>query len=94
MNIAWRPRALFDINAIEAFIERDNPAAARAIERRIRDVVSALADHPSMGRLGRIPNTRELVIAGTPYVVAYAVIMDRVEVLAVLHGARKWPDAF
>jgi len=53
-----------------------------------------LADHPGMGRPGRVDGTRELVIAGLPYVVAYFHQGDTVTVLRVLHGAMKWPKRF
>lgn len=47
------------------------------------------------GRTGRVSDTRELVIAGTPYVVAYRIThQSEVQILAVLHGKRRWPDAF
>jgi toxin ParE1/3/4 len=39
-----------------------------------------------MGRPGRVPFTRELVVAGTPFVVIYRVRAD-VEIVRVLHGA-------
>ncbi len=45
-----------------------------------------------MGRKGRDQTTRELVIGKTPYVVGYRVT-DRIEVMAVLHGAQDWPDS-
>ena len=41
-----------------------------------------------------IIGTRELIVAGTPYVIPYRVVGDDVEVLAVFHGARRWPGAF
>jgi toxin ParE1/3/4 len=41
-----------------------------------------------------VAGTRELVIRGTPFVVAYRVKKNEVWVLAVIHGARKWPDEF
>ncbi len=44
-----------------------------------------------IGRRGRDPETRELVITDTPYIVGYRVT-NRVEVLAVIHGAQDWPD--
>jgi len=37
--------------------------------------------------------TRELVVTTTPFIVAYRVVEDRVEILAVFHGARIWPEA-
>ncbi len=46
-----------------------------------------------MGRLGRIPGTRELVVAETAFIVPYRVRDATVEILAVFHGSRQWPKA-
>jgi len=35
-----------------------------------------------------------LVVSGTAYVVAYAVLDDQVVIIAVQHSAQKWPDRF
>ncbi|TJV25813.1 MAG: type II toxin-antitoxin system mRNA interferase toxin, RelE/StbE family, partial [Mesorhizobium sp.] len=43
-------------------------------------------------RPGRIAGTRELVVARTPYIAAYAVVADTVRILRILHGAQMWPD--
>ena len=45
-----------------------------------------------MGHQGRIDGTRELFIAGLPYVIPYRVRHGRVEVLDVIHTARRWPS--
>lgn len=39
-----------------------------------------------------LPNTRELVIPGTPYFLPYRVKGDVVQILGVIHEARKWPE--
>jgi hypothetical protein len=52
----------------------------------------ALAANPFIGRPGEIKGTREFVLAGTSYIVAYRVTDNQVEVLFVQHGAREWPD--
>jgi toxin ParE1/3/4 len=52
-----------------------------------------LATFPERGRQGRIEGTRELVVAGTPFVVAYRIRSREMEVLAIVHGARRWPDS-
>ena len=46
----------------------------------------------ALGRTGRVPGTRELLVPSTPYSVAYTVDSRRdvVQVLAVIHGARLW----
>jgi plasmid stabilization system protein ParE len=35
-----------------------------------------------------------LVIAHTPFIVAYTVQKARIVVLAIYHGAQRWPEAF
>jgi toxin ParE1/3/4 len=64
--------------------------AARIVER-IATSVDRLATHPTLGRPGRVPGTRELVVSGTPYLIPYRVHGKTVEILRVFHGARKWP---
>ena len=75
-------------------IAADNPAAApRAIEQ-IRSAVERLREFPAIGRPGRVAGTRELVVAGTPYIVPYRVAADVVQIITVLHSAQRWPDRF
>ena len=90
MSIRWTTAAGEDLLAIFEFIERDDTAAAEAIAQKI-DAVTGLVRHPGLGRLGRVPGTRELVVTGTSYLVAYRIWDGDVQVLRVLHGARKWP---
>ena len=33
-------------------------------------------------------------VPGTPFVVAYRQPREEIEILAILHAARKWPDRF
>jgi len=53
-----------------------------------------LSDHPNAGRPGRVHGTRELVITDTPFILPYRVVRNTVQILRVLHGARKWPEQF
>ena len=95
MHIHWSARARRHLISIRNFIATDNPAAAATVAARLSHAVELLRDQPYIGRLGRIPGTRELVITGTPYVVAYTLLnRERVEILAVMHGAQKWPATF
>ena len=95
MRIEWAPQALEDLASLYAFIAQDNPLAARRMVQRIVEAVETLLpEHPHIGRAGRVPGTRELAIADTPYVVPYRVHHSVLQVLAVHHGARRWPEAF
>jgi len=76
---------------LRSHIARDHPGAANRIADALLGAVERLADLPNLGRPGRIAGTRELVVPGTPYLVAYRVRGDRLEVIAVFHGHQKWP---
>lgn len=92
MTIKWLDQAVEDLKAVRAYIARDNPSAAAETARRIRPAAHLLAEYPAAGRAGRVPSTRELVIPGTPYIVPYRVRGAEVEILRVLHGARRWSE--
>jgi plasmid stabilization system protein ParE len=47
---------------------------------------------PESGRLGRVPNTRELVVTGSPYFLPYRIVGETIQVLRVIDGARRWPE--
>lgn len=91
-RIAWLQAALEDLRGIHDYIARDNPAAARRVVGTIRDDVKILRDHPAIGRPGRIDGTRELVVVRYPYIVAYRESLAAVEILAVVHSSRRWPE--
>lgn len=94
MNILWSPQAIEDLISLRAYIAEESPAGARRIVLRIlHDVEHLLPDNPSMGRAGRLPGTRELVIPRTPYIVPYRVVGETIQILRVYHSARRWPDS-
>ncbi len=95
MTIVWSPEAIDDLIALRAYIAEESPAGARRIVLRIlHDVEYLLPDNPHMGRPGRVPGTRELVIPQTPYIVPYRVHGEAIQILRVYHGARRWPEGF
>jgi toxin ParE1/3/4 len=91
MRIRFTPRARDDLVEIHAYIAMENPAAARRVVAAIREQITLLVQHPMAGRRGQIPDTRELVISRYPYLVAYRVNHDVVEVLSIWHTARDLP---
>ena len=92
MRVRWLRLALRDLDAADAFIVQDNPQAATAVILRIVRTVSMLKEQPGIGRAGRVPGTKELVIPDTRYIVPYRVKDDTVDILRVYHSSRKWPD--
>ena len=80
-----------DLESVEAYVSQDNPNASIEQVLRVLDAVESLEDYPNLGRAGRVPGTRELVVGGTPYLVIYRVHTNILWVLRILHHARRWP---
>ena len=91
MRIRWLRTALGNLDHHANYIAENDPIAARNAVRRIQAAVDQLAEYPSMGRIGRVPGTRELIVGGTPWIIVYRVRADAVEIIRVLHGAQSWP---
>ena len=94
MTIVWSPRAIGHLGDLRAYIARDNPEATGRIAAALLDAVERLPALPTLGRPGRVPGTRELVVPDTPYVIPYKVQGDRLGIIAVLHSRQKWPRRF
>jgi len=93
LRLRWTRPADRDLDEIAAYIGQDSPAAAaRVVLELIDQAVTLLPTNPAIGRPGRVLGTRELVVGHLPYILAYRVRDDAVEILRVLHTSRAWPD--
>ena len=91
MSLVWSEAAESDLDAITDYIARNDVAAAVRMRDEIERRLQILADYPNIGRRGRVRGTREMVLAGTPYIGVYRVHGEDVVVIRVLHGAQRWP---
>ena len=94
MQIIWSPLARADLSAIFEFLLSRNPAAAVSTVELIEACAWQLADHPQIGRAGRVDDTRELIVSQTPYIIAYRIRENVVEIASVIHSSRQWPERF
>jgi toxin ParE1/3/4 len=92
MRVKWLRRALENLDDEAAYIAKDSPRAAAEFVLHIRDRAALLADHPDIGRSGRIHGTRELVVTRFSYILPYRVRDNAIEILRVFHSDRKWPS--
>ena len=92
MRLRWLRKALRNLDDDAAYIANDNADAARLVVQRVLDAVAMLAEQPGLGRPGRIPRTRELVVLKTRYIVPYRVRGEVVEILRVFHTSRRLPS--
>ena len=93
MKIVWSPESRDDLAALHAYISHTDRQAALATVKRIVSLVEEnLPRFPEIGRPGRVPGTRELIVPGTPYIVPYRVSGQFIEIARVYHAARRWPN--
>ncbi|NCN70797.1 MAG: type II toxin-antitoxin system RelE/ParE family toxin [Rhodoferax sp.] len=92
MRVLWTPEALQDRIDIWDYIANDNPLAAVHMDELFSDSANRLAEHPKLGRAGKVPGTRELV-AHEHYRLVYEINNETVWVLTLIHTARLWPQA-
>jgi toxin ParE1/3/4 len=87
MLIKWTKTALASVDESAGFIAKDNPTRATSFVLELQAAVTKLQAHLGMGRAGRVPGTRELVLH-KKYIAIYRVRGDDVEILSLHHAAR------
>jgi addiction module RelE/StbE family toxin len=92
MRVRWLRTALRNLDDEASYIAADDPGAARLVVARVLEAVATLESQPALGRPGRVPGTRELVVRKTRYVVPYRVRGDVIEILRVCHTSRRLPE--
>jgi toxin ParE1/3/4 len=91
MAVKWLKPALRNLEGIANYIALDNPERAVTFVQEIREKTNFLPDFPSVGRPGRVPGTRELVVHKN-YVVIYRMKSGAIEILRVRHVAQRHPE--
>ena len=92
MEVVWSEVALRHLAAIYEYISQTSPFYAERLLERILRRGGQLADFPDSGRAvpeHDRPDIREIIQSS--YRVIYRRTPERVEVLAVVHGARRLP---
>lgn len=92
MQVKWTRKALLNLDAAIEYIARDNAAAAQKAAKQIWAGSQMLVYQPGIGRPGRVPGTRELIISGLPYILPYTEKAGTIFILRVIHTSMMWPD--
>ena len=91
MKVRWTKIAKDDFEAAFHYISKDNPKLTKKLGVRLLSVLATLEEHPHAGRPGRVAETKEFIISGTPYVLIYTVKKDLLAIVSFLHSSRRWP---
>jgi plasmid stabilization system protein ParE len=96
MKLRYSRRALRQIHAISAYLDKQSHSASLEIAERIRDAIHMLLEFPEIGRHGSATGTRELIVPGLQYIVVYRIYRrapreDEVRIAGIYHGAQLRP---
>lgn len=94
MILRWTERAAEHLEMLHAYVADENVRAADALIQHVFEAAERLLAFPELGRKGRVLGTRDLILPGSQIILAYRIHKNNVQILAVLHAARKWPDSF
>jgi len=88
-TLKWTDSAISDLRSIKSYIEKDSPENARNVVRRIFNKTRKLGEFPFIGH--KLPergfgSLRQLIIF--KYRIIYAVSVESVSIVAIIHGAR------
>ena len=87
--LEWTPRASRELSEQLKFIALDKPSAADRMAGLIEQTTSLLLTHPHMGKIGKLPNTREFAVPNTPFIMVYRHLPDHLTIIHIRHGAQK-----
>jgi len=92
MTIIWaQPAKNAFVHHIEDLLVR-TPSGAARVKMAVLDAIRLLEDTPFLGRPGRWENTRERVVDKYPYMIAYHLNVDIIEILYIHHTRQNWPE--
>jgi toxin ParE1/3/4 len=87
--IVYAPRALRDLQAIEAYIQQFNVTAAQRVIAAIKRTIDTLDSFPNIGTLKDEAGHRRLNVRRYPYAIFYRVAGDPVLIPHIRHTAQK-----
>jgi toxin ParE1/3/4 len=94
LPIEWTESAWQDLDGITDYLLAEGVAfdAVEEYAKRIFKAPEHLTTLPGAGKPGRMPGTREWLIANTPYALIYDTPVGKVRILRVMHGSRQFPE--
>jgi Plasmid stabilization system protein len=93
MKVNWTAAARTQLRDIHTFISRSSPQYAKNVVDRLTRRSQQIATFPRSGRV--VPEANDVnireVLEGS-YRIIYHLIDDEVDIIAVVHSARQWPE--
>lgn len=92
MQVKWLRKAALNLYDAHEFLSKENPVVAQEFVLEVYRLVGLLSTQPAMGRPGRVPGTRELVVRPYPFLLPYRVLGGEIHILRVFHTRQRFPS--
>jgi plasmid stabilization system protein ParE len=93
MKVNWTAAARAQLRDIHSFIARSSQQYATKMVDRLTRRSQQIAKYPQSGRI--VPEANDVNIREAlegPYRIIYHLIDDEIDIIAVVHAARQWPE--
>lgn len=92
MTVHWTEAALDDLEAARAYVARHSPRYALGLVERIFARSESLASQPRLGPM--VPEYEDETLRELfedPYRIVYRITDQQIDVVAIVHAARRFP---
>ncbi|MEY3127232.1 MAG: hypothetical protein RL273_1405 [Bacteroidota bacterium] len=90
MNYIFAKVALDSLIEITNFYESNQVGLGSRFVKSLQHHLETLVLNPKIGRYGRVSNTREFMLHDFPFIVAYRVKNNILEILQVIHQSSNY----
>ena len=93
MQVNWTKSALRDLEIEANYLNKINPSVESNFLEHVESSVALIKKYPELGRIGRVIQTRELILKKFQYILIYLVKASCIDIIRLLHTSRKWPNS-
>jgi addiction module RelE/StbE family toxin len=93
MRVNWTKRALNDLEIEANYLNEISPSIKDSFLEDVEGGIDLIKEYPELGRIGRVNQTRELILKKFQYILVYLVESSYIDIIRLLHTSRKWPNS-
>jgi addiction module RelE/StbE family toxin len=93
MQVNWTKSALNDLEIEANYLNKINPSIEDSFLECVESSIDLIKEYPELGRIGRVNQTRELILKKFQYILVYLVESSYIDIIRLLHTSRKWPNS-
>lgn len=93
MRVNWTKSAINDLEIEANYLNRVSPSIEDSFLEDVESGIDLIKEYPELGRIGRVNQTRELILKKFQYILVYLVESSYIDIIRLLHTSRKWPNS-